>query len=384
MRSDSDAAGDMSGMGGAHKRSASVAGLDTQQEGRRTNREFKGGDEALSLSTDVSRREVPGEDDIGPAFLLLQREAYTLPSAHPSNDLLSLSGLDPLAQSVARTDPVSGEKINKLRKSYEGYLKSFNLSGKNKAVKHEGEMSAGLAGDITWMPDDMWNNQQVMGRNLEDGLSDGLLDKLDAAMTMQPGPVVNNDYWEGMLVDDKMVKPPVPGDPASRKAMPVPGNVPGKGKANGVVGSQQQQQQPVANRPQRASKKRRYDDDSYEGYGEGFEDDASMGISGPGGGGVGGAGNYSSGDEGSRRGSIKKKQRRKVNDFSLMATLRAVLCCVCCFQTAAVGSYFFVLFANLVCAQGLLRSTYAWLGRELRSQHGRCWRSITMTSNGHD
>lgn len=40
---------------------------------------------------------------------------------------------------VARIDPVSGEKVNKLRKSYEGQIKTAALSGRNKPHKEPRE-----------------------------------------------------------------------------------------------------------------------------------------------------------------------------------------------------------------------------------------------------
>ncbi|KAL9033478.1 MAG: hypothetical protein Q9214_007498, partial [Letrouitia sp. 1 TL-2023] len=50
---------------------------------------------------------------------------------------MSLFNLQSLASSVARTDPVTGEKINKMRKSYEGKVKALGLAGRNRAVKHQ-------------------------------------------------------------------------------------------------------------------------------------------------------------------------------------------------------------------------------------------------------
>ena len=75
---------------------------------------------------------------------------------HPTQDLFQLYGLEPLANSVRRKDPVTGEKINKLRKSYESKIKEF--AGKNKPVVNEGEFFHLL----NW-PDEEWANTRNDG-----------------------------------------------------------------------------------------------------------------------------------------------------------------------------------------------------------------------------
>ncbi|ODV88830.1 hypothetical protein CANCADRAFT_17959, partial [Tortispora caseinolytica NRRL Y-17796] len=53
---------------------------------------------------------------------------YDVPSPNLQDNLINLFGLKPLADSVARTDPITGAK-NKLRKSYKGHI--ADLIGKN-------------------------------------------------------------------------------------------------------------------------------------------------------------------------------------------------------------------------------------------------------------
>jgi len=220
---------------------------------------------------------------------------------HPTQNLISLYGLDPLAATVARTNPVTGEKINKMRKSYEGKIKTFGLAGRNKAVKHEAGKLAGLMELVQW-PDEEWQNQKVLGKEVEKGLGDTLLAKLDRAMKMEPGPVPNNETWEDLLGHEKTKPIPSPADVPIKKPLPIPTNTVRQNlqsNAANTVGIPS----PEVARPKRSGKKRRYDEHSFEGYGEGYVDDD---------GDPGGAG-YSSGDgEGSRRGGSSKKKRKTV------------------------------------------------------------------------
>lgn len=208
---------------------------------------------------------------------------------------------------MARTDPVTGEKINKMRKSYEGKIKSFGLAGRNKAVKHEPGKSAGLMELVQW-PDEEWHNQKVVGKEVEKGLGDALLAKLDRAMKMEPGPVPNNEIWEDLLGHEKAKQILAPADVPAKKSIPNPTNTVRPNIQSNTTNTIARAAGEVA-RPKRSGKKRRYDEDSFEGYGEGYVDDD---------GDPGGAG-YSSGDgEGSRRGGSSKKKRKMVG-FSVPA-----------------------------------------------------------------
>lgn len=211
-----------------------------------------------------------------------------------TQNLISLFGLQPLAATVARTDPVTGEKINKMRKSYEGQLKTLGLAGRNRSVKHEEGKLMGLR-EMTLWPEEEWRNQKVGGKDILKGLPSEIMAKLDKAMEMQPGPLPNNNEWENLLGNDN----PKPVEPI--KASKVP-NKP-LSKANGQANGNTANAETV--RPQRTNKKRSYGDASFEGYtgyAEGFEDDdADTG------------GGYSSGDtQFSRKSGRAAKKRKKV------------------------------------------------------------------------
>ncbi|KAL9607199.1 MAG: hypothetical protein Q9167_007865 [Letrouitia subvulpina] len=207
-----------------------------------------------------------------------------------------------LASSVARTDPVTGEKINKMRKSYEGKVKALGLAGRNRAVKHQPGKAMGLLEMAQW-PEEEWINQKVHGRQVQAGLADGTLAKLDKAMQMQPGPVPNtNEYdWDDLLGTEK-IKPLPTVEERSKKILSAD---PSKTKVNGQVNGAHVPANAVAateiSRPKRAGKKRRYDEDSFEGYGEGYNDDIEDRQT--------HASGYSSG-ENSRTGSSTKKRRK--------------------------------------------------------------------------
>ena len=222
----------------------------------------------------------------------------SIPQTLPlTQNLIPLFGLQPLAATVARTDPVTGEKINKMRKSYEGQLKTLGLAGRNRSVKHEDGKVMGLR-EMTLWPEEEWQSQKVGGKDIHKGLSSGILAKLDKAMQMQPGLLPNNNDWENLLGNDnpKLVEP--------TKALKIP-NKP-LAKTNSQVNGGTANAETV--RPQRTNKKRSYGDASFEGYtgyAEGIEDDdADAG------------GGYSSGDtQLSRKSGRAAKKRKKVRHF---------------------------------------------------------------------
>ncbi|KAF7712139.1 Uncharacterized protein PECH_004226 [Penicillium ucsense] len=187
----------------------------------------------------------------------------------PSWDLISLYGLGSIAQSVARIHPVTGEKINRLRKSYEGKLKPLGLAGKNKPIKTDSSKEGSLRYLTLW-PEEEWQNQKVFGKQIKTADMDSALLSLQTkAMQLQPGMAPNNDFWEDVLGLEKPVKVSGPGD-MGKKGTPTPG---------GRLGAQPM----VASgagatdlgdraRPSRG-RKRNYDDNSFVGYGEGYADD---------------------------------------------------------------------------------------------------------------
>lgn len=182
-------------------------------------------------------------------------------------DLVSLYGLGPVAKSVARVDPTTGEKINRLRKSYEGKLKGLGLAGRNKPVKNDPNVSGGLR-HLTLWPEEEWQNQKVFGKEIKVADVDSGLHRLQMnAMKMEPGPVPNNDYWEDVLGHEKPSKSAGASDTGKKAAStPIAGR--SVSQSNGT---------PVPTEPERTrpsrGRKRTYDDNSFVGYGEGYIDD---------------------------------------------------------------------------------------------------------------
>jgi hypothetical protein len=224
--------------------------------------------------------------------------AYAPARPHPTRDLIPLYRLSRLAASVARTDPVTGEKINKMRRSYEGKVKDLQIAGKNKAVKHEeGKTGMGLEEmAVTW-PEEEWQVQKVAGKQVSNGLAPSALERLSRLVGLEPGRVPKGDEWDNLLGVEKARPLQANGD---AKARPLAAGPTKPAKANGVI--DKAAPAPAASedsRPKRAGRKRRYDEGSFEGYGEGFVDDD------------GDADGYSSGT-GSRKSSNSKMRRRKV------------------------------------------------------------------------
>lgn len=199
--------------------------------------------------------------------------AHVTPGPDPSIDLVSLYGLGPVAKSVARMDPITGEKINRLRKSYEGKLKGLGLAGRNKPVKQEPGAPGGLRHMTLW-PEEEWQNQKVYGKDIKIADMDSALHNLQLkAMRMEPGAVPNNDYWEDVLGHEK---PSKHGSAEAGKKTtnipPAPSGARGPNSANGTPTAEADR-----NRPSRG-RKRHYDENSFVGYGEGFADDDDEGA----------------------------------------------------------------------------------------------------------
>ena len=215
-------------------------------------------------------------------------------------------GLNWLEASVARVDPKTGEKINKLRKSYEGQIKSFGLAGRNKATPHDSDVDGMTMLQLGQWPHQEYQLQRVMGKDLMHGLSGGVENRLEKALDLKPGKVPRNAEWENVLGHDKKGNTD---DPKSKKqelrkeeTQQQPIGLPKvNGHMNGITSN------PETNRPKRVGKKRSYFDSSFEGYGEGYDDGAEDNSS----------------NEGSRRSSSSRKKRRKVafSPFTLQLKL---------------------------------------------------------------
>ena len=189
---------------------------------------------------------------------------------HGSQNLFALYGLNDLARSVARTDPVTGEKINKLRKSYEGHIKALQIAGKPKAVKMEGVLS-----NVLHMPDEEYHVSKVAGHEMSEALdsqsgrlSANMSNLLDLAVAgMAPGPLPTADAarYRAYLATDEATKPKPTADGAPARTLPPSAAATPSHALHGARGS----------RPERHGSKRSYTDVSFQGYGEGFGDDVA-------------------------------------------------------------------------------------------------------------
>ncbi|KAI9841738.1 MAG: hypothetical protein M1837_000399 [Sclerophora amabilis] len=236
--------------------------------------------------------------DVGPLYLLC-KSPHPLSRPHPTQDLLSLYSLQPLAATVSRTDPITGEK-KKTRKTYKKYLQMFSLAGRNSEVSHPKDQPGGFEDIMAW-PEEEWDNQKVAGKDVNDGLSDATLTKLERAMDLGPGPLPGFDASQlGLDVPSaKDAKKPLSQAPVVPQKSAQSNGGPSSVLSNG---GESPPGDPA--RPKRVTKKRRYDERSFEGYGEGFADDdvdAAAAV-------------YRSDSEkdDDRRGSMGKKKRKKV------------------------------------------------------------------------
>jgi hypothetical protein len=194
--------------------------------------------------------------------------AHPVSRPHGSQNLFELYGLNDLANSVARTDPISGEKINKLRKSYEGHIKSMQIAGKPKAIKMENVFT-----DSMGMPDFEWNEQWVRSKEYETAVDlktfavtsnfDDLLNSALSGMTQGTLPPPETAKFRAYLGTDEASKPKsAPEGAPNRPVQPTAPLAPG----NHGPGSR-------ASRPERMGSKRSYAEHSFSGYGEGYTDD---------------------------------------------------------------------------------------------------------------
>ncbi|KAH9865721.1 hypothetical protein J1614_009308 [Plenodomus biglobosus] len=193
---------------------------------------------------------------------------------HCSQNLFKLYSLEPLARSVARNDPITGEKINKLRKSYEGHIKQMQIAGKPKATKMDRVFLDPLS--MGW---EDWQNTKVQGKEIaktalnhdQSALAPDFASRLDAALAgMAPGPLPNADAakFRAYIGTDDTIKPK-PHDGPPQRGTPFTSSAPTP--TNGA------QQHRGPHRPERAGSKRQYTDAAFQGYGEGYGDADSTG-----------------------------------------------------------------------------------------------------------
>ncbi|KAI1962530.1 hypothetical protein LOZ58_002872 [Ophidiomyces ophidiicola] len=276
----------------------------TSQPDRQELQEKDGELHPVEDPMDIDRKDGVSDDpavaalqmDIGQAFHTC-KTTYSISGPSPRFDLISMYGLGSVAASVARTDPVTGEKINRLRKSYEGKIKGLGLSGRNKPVKHEPGAPGGLR-QLTMWPEDEWLNQKVVGKDIKFAEPDSSLFKLHMrAMKMEPGPIPNNEYWEDVLGHEKLPKQVAPSVHKANDTLPSASRY--SAQTNGTSISTPGPLTGNPDRPKRTGKKRSYNDSSFVGYGEGFpDDDGDL------------EGSFYSNSEEGGRSSVKKKRKK--------------------------------------------------------------------------
>lgn len=172
-------------------------------------------------------------------------------------------------------DPVTGQKVNKLRKSYEGKLKELGLDGRNKATESQHELE-GLVDpgwdDITQNGNTLWQEQNPTA-DTEGSLINDMLANLDAALSFKHGRLPKDDYknWNYQL--GLNIPNPKPSGPTNVAAAKDPPKNAASNflKANtGPMASKSAPSSPgnPLGRPDRANKKRSYQEGSWEGYGD--------------------------------------------------------------------------------------------------------------------
>ena len=220
---------------------------------------------------------------------------------HPSQDAIELYSLQKIQASVARRD-AAGNKINKLRKSYEGKVKQLGLEGRSKAHVGDGALAGLLHPDYDWDVGGgmtLWDQQKGELPQLEGGDISALLAKLSTPNLLRAGQMPKQEHkeWKDLLSLDEPAK-------STPAALPTkPGMLAQQALARSAPGLAARASAPlsprngvVVGRPERAGKKRRYDDSSFDGYTQTFDEDG-----------------YSTGgkeDTGSRRGSGSASGKR--------------------------------------------------------------------------
>ncbi|KAL1604425.1 hypothetical protein SLS59_003617 [Nothophoma quercina] len=199
----------------------------------------------------------------GSLLFLSDEQTYKQSRPHGSQNLFRLYGLERLAKSVARVNPVTGEKINKLRKSYEGHIKTLQIAGKPKAVKMDDVFSGPIS-----LPEDHWeainagkepwrklNKEQTA---LEPDFST-LLDSAFGGMGTGALPPSDASKYKAYIGTDDTLRAKPAADTQART--PIPSSAPTPNT------------HALPRRPERSGSKRQYNEDSYQGYSEGYGDD---------------------------------------------------------------------------------------------------------------
>jgi hypothetical protein len=209
------------------------------------------------------------------------------------SDLIGVYGLTPVANKVARVLP-NGEK-NGLRKTYKGKMKELNVAGKFEAVVSDPTAPTSLRA-LAEMPDDYYQSTFRTGQEIERSLSQMVLSKLPAALSMARGQIPKTS-WDSSVLGELDI--PETKNAAVSVASKL--SAPGMQRTSSHLSATGKSGKADAPRPKRNVKKRGYEESSFEGYGEGYVDDEADG-------------GYTSG-EGDERG-VSQKRRKKVGSES--------------------------------------------------------------------
>lgn len=208
--------------------------------------------------------------DVGPKYKICQpRPAPRFPSV--TTDLIEEFGLDDIAASVARVLP-NGEK-NAMRKSYKGVVKKFKLMGDWEPVSREWKTDRDHFSAFLSLPDEEWNSLFVRGKDVSSGFADEVNAGMKRATTFVCGPLPPGE-WDtkclGVLSADK-----IGGNKSGQAALKphvartTPNTPIHPAKPQQPIGAQEA-------RPRRGMSKRKYDDSSFDGYRDTFDDDTGM------------------------------------------------------------------------------------------------------------
>lgn len=217
-----------------------------------------------------------------------------------SEDLFDSFGLAGIAAEVARTKP-NGEK-NALRKTYKGQIKTLGLSGHFDVVKKE--PSAFM--QLLTVADEDWQNRSTAGKEIERGFASIQQSNLLKAMAVGRGQIPKT-LWDSSVLGDLApvhVSKKTSSDQAPRATAP-------STPALSAAGAPQKSGKPLApqlDRARRLGKKRSYQDSSFEGYGEGYDDDT---------------GGYSTADGDDRSSKLKRRKQVHSSDHPSSRNLLA-------------------------------------------------------------
>ncbi|KAJ8119981.1 hypothetical protein O1611_g10484 [Lasiodiplodia mahajangana] len=238
--------------------------------------------------------------DLGEKYLLC-KTPHSVSSPRVSEDLFERFGLTGIAAEVARTKP-NGEK-NALRKTYKGQIKMLGLSGHFDNITKK---DPSVLLEMSRVPEEDWQNRFVSGRDIERGFSSTCQSNLAKAMTVTRGQIPKT-LWDSSVLGDL-----APGH-ASKKASSdqVPRATAPSTPALSATGAAQKPTKALApqlDRARRLGKKRSYQDSSFEGYGEGYDDDT---------------GGYSTADGDDRSSKLKRRKQVHSSDHPSSRNLLA-------------------------------------------------------------